>query len=136
MGVGVGGGGGNSGFYVTGIIEGFTTTLTFPHPPNFALQCFNIFLSLPSHVLTSRKFAIRGLPVQNQSSRLMLWCYILFTVPFSLQDRRERALKAATLTEFSLNYLRGRGGSGTPGPALSVHLQNELSRDVDNLTEH
>ena len=66
----------------------------------------------------------------------MLWCYILFTVPFFLQDRRERVLKAATLTEFSLNYLRGRGGSRIPGTALLVHLQNELSRDVDNLTEH
>ena len=66
---------------------------------------------------------------------------VLYTVHsllffFFLQERRERALKAATLTEFSLNYLKGRSRAGTPGPALSVHLQNELSRDVDNLTEH
>ena len=65
---------------------------------------------------------------------------VLYTVHsllfFFLQERRERALKAATLTEFSLNYLKGRSRAGTPGLALSVHLQNELSRDVDNLTEH
>ena len=129
-------GGGNSGFYVTGIIEGFTTTLTFPHPPNFALQCFNIFLSLPSHVLTSRKSAIRGLPVQNQSSRLMLWCYILFTVPFSLQDRRERALKAATLTEFSLNYLRGAGAVLEPPGPPSRYIYKMSSRAMSTILQN
>ena len=132
----MGGGMGYSGFYVTGTIEGFTTTLTFPHPPNFALQCFNIFLSLPSHVLTSRKSAIRGLPVQNQSSRLMLWCYILFTVPLSLQDRRERALKAATLTEFSLNYLRGAGAVLEPPGPPSRYIYKMSSRAMSTILQN
>ena len=134
---GGGGGRGYSGFYVTGTIEGFTTTLTFSHPPNFALQCFNIFLSLPSHVLTSRKSAIRGLPVRNQSSRLILWCYMLFTVPlFFLQDRRERALKAATLTEFSLNYLRGAGAVLEPPGPPSRYIYKMSSRAMSTILQN
>ena len=35
----------------------FTGTFTFSHPPNFVLLCSNVYLSLPSYVLTSRKFA-------------------------------------------------------------------------------
>ena len=31
-------------------------------------------------VLTSREISLSGLPVRNQSSRLMLWCYTPFKV--------------------------------------------------------
>ena len=35
----------------------FHRHFTFSHPPNFVLICSNIYLSLPSYVLTNRKFA-------------------------------------------------------------------------------
>ena len=41
----------------------FQSTFTFSHPHNFVLLGLNIYLSLPSHVRTSRKFA-------NWTSRL------------------------------------------------------------------
>ena len=70
----------------------FTSTFTFSHPPNFVRPCLNIFLSLPSYKLTSRKFAKWTVPVRNQSSRLMLWCYTLFKVLyFSARSSRKSA---------------------------------------------
>ena len=35
----------------------FHRHFTFSHPPNFVLLCSNIYLSLPSYILTNRKFA-------------------------------------------------------------------------------
>ena len=48
--------------------------IKFSHSSSLVLLRLNIYLSLPSYVLTSGKSAICGLPVRNQSSRLMLWC--------------------------------------------------------------
>ena len=59
----------------------FTNTFTFSHPPNFVLLCLKIYLSLPSYVLTSRK-SVNGLPIRNQSFRLMLWCFTRIKVPY------------------------------------------------------
>jgi len=52
---------------------------------------------------------LSGLPIWNQTSQLMLWCYTLFKVPSFPQDRQEQVLQAPTLTESSLNYLKGQG---------------------------
>ena len=70
----------------------FTSTFTFSHPPNFVRPCLNMFPSLPSYVLTSRKLATLTVLLRNQSSRLMLWCYTLFKVLyFSARSSRKSA---------------------------------------------
>ena len=55
--------------------------------------CATVFKYIPlvAFLRTNKpKTEIRGLSVRNKSSQLMLWCYILFNVPY--QDRRELAL--------------------------------------------
>ena len=53
----------------------FTSTFTFFHPPNLVLLCLNLYHSLPFYVLS-----LCGLPVRNQNSRFILWCYTLFKI--------------------------------------------------------
>ena len=79
--------------------------IIFSHPPNLVLLCLNMYLSLPSYVPTRRKSAICGLPVRNQSSRLMLWCY----TPFFTKSSSRRAT-GSYIDRVKLELLRGRGG--------------------------
>ena len=59
---------------------------------------------LPMHY--QARNPLSGLPIWNQTSQLMLWCYTLFKVPYFPQDCRERVLQAPILTESNLNYLK------------------------------
>ena len=52
---------------------------TFSHPPNFAPLCLNLYFSLPSYVLTSRKFA-------NWTSRSEPELSINVTVLYNVQS--------------------------------------------------
>ena len=58
----------------------FTSTSTFSHPPNFVLLCLNKYLSLPSYILTRRKFAKGTSRLEPELSIKVLWCYTLFKV--------------------------------------------------------
>ena len=69
--------------------------------------------------------SLSGLPVQNQSSWVMLWCYTLFKVLyFSARSSRTNAT-GGHLDRILLElYLKGGGGLGTPRPALSFTFES------------
>ena len=66
----------------------------YSHSLNLARHCCTTlfkYIPLVAFLRTNKpKTEIRGLSVRNKSSQLILWCYILFNVPY--QDRRELAL--------------------------------------------
>ena len=69
----------------------FTSTLifTFPHPPNFMLLCLKIYLSLPSYVRTSRKFAKSVTKWTSRSEpKLSIHVMVLYTVQSPLIVRK------------------------------------------------
>ena len=98
----------------------FTSTFTFSYPPNFVRPCLNIFLSLPSYVLTSRKFVKWTVPVRNQSSRLMLWCYTLFKVLYF--SARSSSATGGHLYRVQVELLKGRWTVWGPRGPLSRYI--------------
>ena len=89
----------------------FPNTHTFSHPPNFVLLCLNIYLSLPSYVLTSRKSAKWTSRLEPRSLYGVINCS---RSPIFRKDRLDRALQVAILTGSSLNYLKDGRRFGNP----------------------
>ena len=98
--------------------------IIFSHPPNLVLLCLDMYLSLPSYVPTRRKSAICGLPVRNQSSRLMLWRYTpLFTKSSS------RRATGGYIDGVKLELLRGRGMVWEPWGPPPWYIWNQFQTD-------
>ena len=104
------------------VIFFLTGTFTFSHPPNVVLLCSNEYLSLPSYVLTCRKFAWTFLSEPSLSISVM----VLSSVQSPLFFR-----KIVENEHYRRPYWPGRAwtivkgrrdGLGTPRFALSVHL--------------
>ena len=69
----------------------FTNTNTFSHPPNFVLLCLNIYLSLPSYVLSSRKSTKWTSDLEPDLSINVM---VLYTVQSPLFSRRSSRASA------------------------------------------
>ena len=92
--------------------------------------CATVFKYIPlvAFLRTNKsKTEIRGLSVRNKSSQLMLWCYILFNVPY--QDRRELALFTGDhLHRYRLRWLEWIFQRGYV-PSLSINYVG-MSKDM------
>ena len=69
----------------------FTNTNTFSHPPNFVLLCLNIYLSLPSYVLSSQKSSKWTSDLEPDLSINVM---VLYTVQSPLFSRRSSRASA------------------------------------------
>ena len=69
----------------------FTNTNTFSHPANFVLLCLNIYLSLPSYVLSSRKSTKWTSDLEPDLSINVM---VLYTVQSPLFSRRSSRASA------------------------------------------